>query len=270
MSTAAAPSETFQPPSDEKVSQAIDVVLATFAHPVFPSDRPIRMGMLLSGGKDGIAAAHIAVRARDLWVARGGRPVEFVGIHCYLVKDLVFEAGPARDFCRAFGIPMAEVPDLLRISEYARGATYMDVDPDLGGAAKYAFEDQCIEYMDALHAPISTLGYKGDDNLGRRLYLKQAAKVSGITGLDLKLRRVMPVWRWTGREVYGYLEQHKLPIQARLKDVSRGGSLGVDFSVEVMGAIHDQFPEDYAKIKEMFPYVDVVLKRREFYGVKAQ
>jgi 3'-phosphoadenosine 5'-phosphosulfate sulfotransferase (PAPS reductase)/FAD synthetase len=258
-----------RPSAGQKVRSAIDVTLAALRHkdlaPPAGSDPSILL--FLSGGKDCMAGAHTVLRAVSEWEAAGNPKVHVEAVHLYVIKDLMFEVGPARTFCRKFGIPLRERPDLQRISNFASGATCMHPSPELLSIRRHTFNDAYTVALQESGCDFGFVGYKGDDNLGVILYIKQAARRSGVQGVDVGLRRVLPLWAWTGTEAYQYCNLYDLPVQALL-DVNdpRGGSMGLEFTPQMLTAIKKRYPNDYEKIKAAYPLVEAVIKQAEFYG----
>lgn len=247
-----------------KVSEAEEVVLAALNHKgLVPEGEVPRVLLFLSGGKDGIAAADITMRA----VARCGFPVHVEAAHFYLVKDMMFEAAPARAFCAAHNIKLTELPDAHRISGFVRGAAYMHPQRNITAIRDVPFLEVVADALHSTNSHFGVNGYKGCDNLGRRLYVKQAAKVSGHPGVDLGNRLAMPVWRWTGTEVYAWLSYRSLPVQTPIKDVTNGGSLGFSLEPKFLVEFKRLFPQDYERCKSLFPLIDIGLMKAEMYGV---
>jgi 3'-phosphoadenosine 5'-phosphosulfate sulfotransferase (PAPS reductase)/FAD synthetase len=75
---------------------------------------------------------------------------------------------------------------------------------------------------------------------------------------------ICPVVGWNKFDVMAYLKQRKIPIP----DAQSGAqTTGIDLSTPRILWLHDHYPDDFARIEKLFPYVGVVPARRQFYGV---
>ena len=100
------------------------------------------------------------------------------------------------------------------------------------------------------------MGHRMTDSIERVAMLKR------IGGLDVPGRRVYPLWRWNEASVVSYLRARKIPTPPKLTILRRSMN-GVSFEEDTLLAIRDKFPDDYAKIVEVFPYSPAKLARYE-------
>lgn len=73
-----------------------------------------------------------------------------------------------------------------------------------------------------------------------------------------------PLKNWNKLHVLAYLGHHKIPLP---KSSGRSAT-GVDLSVPSLCWVHDNYPDDFEKILQWFPYATAAIARREFFGVK--
>lgn len=74
-----------------------------------------------------------------------------------------------------------------------------------------------------------------------------------------------PLVEWRKNDILAYLAMHDLSLPLS----SGRGSTGVDLSTPSLCWLHDNHYDDYLTVKKMFPLVEAVIKRREWYGVCA-
>jgi hypothetical protein len=75
---------------------------------------------------------------------------------------------------------------------------------------------------------------------------------------------VSPLSEWTKLDVLSYLKGRGLPIP----DSSGRSATGIDLSTPALLWLHDNFPHDFAKLCEVFPFTEAVVWRREWYGIE--
>lgn len=74
---------------------------------------------------------------------------------------------------------------------------------------------------------------------------------------------IYPIKNWNKFEVLSYCKAHDIPLPDALrKDMS-----GVNLEDKTLCWLYDQYPQDFARLLQMFPYAEVPIYRRKFYGV---
>lgn len=100
-------------------------------------------------------------------------------------------------------------------------------------------------------------GGKNSDSFWRRI------TISTISADCL----VYPLKKWKKFDVLSYLKIYNVPVPPSYDGVGSRAS-GVDLSTGSILWMHDKYPEDYLKIRSVFPYIEAVVKRRDWYGVQ--
>jgi phosphoadenosine phosphosulfate reductase len=201
----------------------------------------------LSGGKDSIVVLDQCVRefgaknthAYFMYLVSGLRCAEMTIDHCE----------------RRFGIKVHRFPH-WRLSLIYKNAMYM---PHWSGAHTGRLLRQ-VDIERAARAASGcewlAYGHRLADSIERIAMLKQCK------GFDTKGRRVYPIMRWNEASVYAYLRQRKFPLPPKLSILKRQMT-GVGFNEDTLLNIRERFPDDYAKIVEVFPYLPARLARYE-------
>jgi phosphoadenosine phosphosulfate reductase len=103
------------------------------------------------------------------------------------------------------------------------------------------------------------------DSIIRRAMIKQSGTI------DHKRGRIYPVAGFSRKQIFDYM-QFKGLYRSREADViekaSKGtgsGSFG-NFTPEAIQAIRDYYPADFEKIREVFPLVESIIKRKQYFG----
>lgn len=115
-----------------------------------------------------------------------------------------------------------------------------------------------MDYKLAAWIPVA-LGVRAADSINRRtMFVRSGA-------INHKAKKFYPVWDWTKRAVFTeiYNAKLKLPIDYWLFGRSFDG---IDY--RFIAPVKKHFPEDYARLLDYFPMLDVELKRAEFAGMK--
>lgn len=96
-------------------------------------------------------------------------------------------------------------------------------------------------------------GQKKADSLERRAMLNKA------NGIMLESNRGFPLAEWTNRTVTQYLRDRGIPLSPEYEFL--GCSYGGQLDARHLRPIKENFPGDYARIRERFPYVEAELAR---------
>lgn len=102
--------------------------------------------------------------------------------------------------------------------------------------------------------PFVCQGAKKSDSMWRRRYFS-------INKFD---KVFYPLKEWNKRDVLAYLRLNKISIP----DNEGTNASGVDLSTPFILWCYDNYPQDYQKIREIFPFVEAIIKRREWFNVK--
>jgi phosphoadenosine phosphosulfate reductase len=201
-----------------------------------------------SGGKDSLAALNLCWQHFD----------KVEAFYCYVIPGLSFvEDSFARCRQRYPGLVIHQVPgatlsDLLRSASF-RHPTAMTLNlPSVKykDCEAYARKLSGIEWCGG--------GHKITDSLERR------GMIQRCDGIDRARKRFYPLAQWTNGYVFRYLRRQRIPLSA--DHCLLGGSWDGTLTAAELRMIRDAWPEDFAKIKEMFPLVDSELKREAWYG----
>lgn len=202
----------------------------------------------LSGGKDSLATLDLAVREF------GAENVSCYSM--YLVKGLRCVETIIEWCRRRYKVDVHYLPHWQLGLAY-KYATYM---PHYNVAANW--RDTRLVDIEQLArkktgAEWFAYGHRMTDSIERVGMLKKNG------GIDTVGHRVYPLWRWNEASVMAYLRQRKIPQPPRLTILKRSMT-GVGFQVDVLLAIKQSYPDDFAKIVEKFPYVEAKIARHEF------
>lgn len=149
-----------------------------------------------------------------------------------------------------YGVEIIQYPHWL-LSHWLKAGVYrnpsykFDNLPDLKPNDIYALarEDSGI-YL------IAT-GMKRSDTLWRKRNLSQ--ETPGV---------IHPLINWNKYEVLAYCKLNNIP----LPDAAEGNVSGIDLSERTLLWLHDKHPEDFRKLLRVFPFAEVPVYRRKFYG----
>lgn len=97
-------------------------------------------------------------------------------------------------------------------------------------------------------------GWRRNDSFSRALIMKQTG------GFDEKNRRVFPLRSFTRTNVLNYLKEHDIPRPPALGRDEQGG---LDFHPEAIRTLKEQYPEDYERWIQDFPFSGVQLFEKD-------
>lgn len=198
-----------------------------------------------SGGKDSTACLDLCFR-----YFKNVQP-----FFMYIVPDLEFQERTLRYYEKRYHTEIIRVPHFM-LAEFMRYGSFRwpDFDVPIVNTVElynYLREKTGIYWICA--------GERIADSIIRRAMIKNSSSI------DTKRGRFYPLAYWNVAQVRSYNKQRKLPLSLENK------VLGYSFRSLQSGDLMDikkYFPEDYEKIKDMFPLIDASLKYGEFYGKK--
>ena len=117
------------------------------------------------------------------------------------------------------------------------------------------FHDVCRMMVEKTGINLLFSGERLDDSLFRKMNLNMGTTVAS------------PIATWKRWEVLAYLKQNRIGYQFGGKKFDRSKGSGLDLSISSVCWLHDNHHEDYQKMVEVFPFVDAIIKRREWYGI---
>jgi phosphoadenosine phosphosulfate reductase len=204
-----------------------------------------------SGGKDSIATLDLCKNLR----LPNGRPC-FRRIECffmYLVPGLEC-VETMLDWARTvYGVTIHQYPHWI-LSKYVKHAIYCAPSLVHENLPEWKLRDVYTLAMADTKIPLIATGAKKADSLWRK------RQMTTTQHWDV----VSPLAEWTKLDVMSYLKARGLPIP----ESSGRSATGVDLSTPALLWLHDNFPQDFEKLCEVFPFAEAVVWRREWYGVE--
>lgn len=100
-------------------------------------------------------------------------------------------------------------------------------------------------------------GERASDSIVRNAMIKHSGSI------DVKRGRLYPIAYWKKKEVMQYIKYHKLKLGAdsKLLNFSFKSLDGNELKM-----VKDNFPEDFEKIKNLYPLCEAAVRRVEHYG----
>jgi len=196
-----------------------------------------------STGKDSIVALDLCFRHFK----------KVSAFFMFTVEGLSFQEAYLRQAERRYGIEIVRMPHWNYADMLARGY-YRPLAPEL---PRLTIVD-VFEFMRLEHgATWFATGEKKNDSLERR------AMISECGGVNVKSRRFFPVGEFSDKAIFAYMRHHRLPVPVDYQ--LWGHSFGPMEPLELR-QIRRHFPEDFKKIVRVFPEIEAVIAREDFYG----
>jgi phosphoadenosine phosphosulfate reductase len=199
-----------------------------------------------SGGKDSVATLDLCVR-------------EFAKVEAYffyLVPELRFQQTYLARIAKHYRITIHQRPHwllswMLRAGEYRPRTLVSDncAILDATGCEHALCHDTGIDWI--------ATGERAGESLQRR------GMLSACGGLDDKRKRAYPIAFWPVEAVRRYNRKHHLPVSPDAAVLPR--SFG-DLQAPTLIALRDHWPDDFERIKRLFPHVEAAIAREQFFG----
>lgn len=196
-----------------------------------------------SGGKDSAACLDLCFR-----YFKNVKP-----FFMYIVPDLEFQERTLRYYEKRYNTEIIRVPHFM-LSDFLRYGTYRLPDLDVPMVKTVELYNYLRELTDIYWI---AAGERVSDSIVRRAMIKNSSSV------DTKRGRFYPLAYWNVNHVRSYNKTNKLPLSLENKIL---GHSFRSLTAKDLVNIKRCFPNDFEKIKDMYPLVDVELKWGERYG----
>lgn len=171
----------------------------------------------------------------------------------YMVPGLSYEEQPLRWAERHYDIKIHRSPHWV-LSRLFREATFRH-------ATKQAKTTKIIKVRDYENAMRQRFGIgwiatgeKAVDSPQRNGYIRNC------DGVQPERLRLYPLAYWSDTAVMSYLSVHRLPTPTQYSILDGKSQFG-GFGMESMAAVYEKFPDDFAKIKKLFPLIEAQVVR---------
>lgn len=196
-----------------------------------------------SGGKDSLATLDLACRFFK----------HVYAYYFYFIPDLVCEEEKLMVLSRRFKMTLLRYPDPFALMQMRQGI-YCDQREQLEEIPEMSQRDWFDIIKGDTGATLLMSGEKKSDGVFRR------NKIASQKNLLSDLYR--PLADWKKWEVLSYLKSRNIPIP----DSGTGDNGGVSLIAKEIVHLYDHYPEDFERLKSFFPYVEVPIKQRDFFG----
>jgi len=195
-----------------------------------------------SGGKDSVVTLDLCTRHFQRVEA----------YFLYYVPGLSFQERMLAWAERRYDLTIYRLPH-FELSQFLQHGSFRPVDlavPVLKVAELYAH----------LRAHFGIHWIAGGERIADSIWRRAMLKKSGT--IDRKRGRVYPVAHFTKANILAYLKLHRLPVSEKSR------VLGFSFrslQPAELRKISEHYPDDFAKIKALFPLVEAGIKHMEWY-----
>ncbi|WP_294637412.1 phosphoadenosine phosphosulfate reductase family protein [uncultured Aquabacterium sp.] len=201
-----------------------------------------------SGGKDSLVCLDLAVRFFS----------EVVPFCMYLVPDLDCDRQRTAIAKERYGLDVHFFPHPVSLN-YLQGGYYCDFLPFLQAMPEVHPWTYYKGMMGRMGCTLMIDGMKKADGSFRRRKLATETE-------EEKRMTFRPLKQWLKWEVLSYLKARDIPLPKSHTNTAAGNS-GTSLQVQEVLTLHDYYPADYEKVRAIFPYVDAIVARREFFGL---
>lgn len=164
-----------------------------------------------------------------------------------------------------YGIPVLQfpLPEIVGMLKMGYGRRYnANLDYLLDRKYRWAEVEKLVRYKTGLKW--ICYGHRQQDSLNRRGMLNRCLGVweTSYTG-EKPVQRAYPIWQWTHKDVFSYLERHRLPIPHMFGSgvINTSGLSLMD--AETLLYVKQHYPDDFKRLRRIFPGLETPIWRQE-------
>lgn len=175
----------------------------------------------------------------------------------YVVPDLEFQERYLQYLERRFDVSILRIPHWA-VSRSLRGAAFRHATPQSVETPVLKMADIDAFVRQRFNVAWIATGEKANDSLER------AAQIKKCGGINSTRKRLFPLATWTHGDVTSYLARERImsPPDYRLRPPNtHRGNFDYLLSFDELIPIAEHFPDDFARIKQVFPLVESQLER---------
>lgn len=172
----------------------------------------------------------------------------------YFVRGLSFQESYIQYLEKRYGVEILRLPHFMLGDVYAMGQ-YRDTN-------SITDESPHITLADVEHYISSETGCEWFAT-GQMMCesIERNAMIKAVGQVDEVNHRIYPLAEWSPAKVKNYLEHHRIKLSPEYAFVKR--SIG-DLRPENIDCLKEHFPDDYERVKEVFPYIEAQEHRRKY------
>jgi 3'-phosphoadenosine 5'-phosphosulfate sulfotransferase (PAPS reductase)/FAD synthetase len=201
-----------------------------------------------STGKDSLACA-IVCRNLD---------VEYIPLFFYHVPDLEFVNENIRMYEKVLNISIKQLPhpllyDSLRHQNFQTPKMIKWMPP----FANITFEDLIDIYLADIgdkNKYYDVVGARANESFNRRMTFRKYGAIR------VEKQKVYPIHNWSAKDVNNYIKENNIPFSNDYNTWNRSFD-GIRYTF--LHGLKKDYPNDYKKIQEYFPLIDIELFRYE-------
>lgn len=172
----------------------------------------------------------------------------------YIVKGLPFQENYIKYLEDRYGVSILRVPhwmlgDLYACGYYRESNSITDQSPHI------TVKDMELYLSDVFQCDWFATGQMMCESIERNAMIKSVGEVDEVN------HRIYPLAEWSPMKVKSYLMQKRINLAPEYQYLNR--SIG-DLRPENLECLKKHFPEDYEKVKRVFPYVEALSARRKY------
>ncbi len=203
-----------------------------------------------SAGKDSLTCAVLLKKMN----------IEYIPFYFYHVPELEFVEKTLRMYENILEVEVIRMPhpmlyDCLRHQDFVepRMIYYLN---DYG-VAHMTFKDLINVYLEYISDPnnyYDITGQRASESFNRRMYFKKYGFINE------EKKQVNLIADWTNTDIINFLENEKIPLSEDYKIWNRSFD-GLKY--QFLFGVKEHYPNDWNRIKQYFPLIDIELFRYE-------
>lgn len=201
------------------------------------------VAVAVSGGKDSIATLDLCHEYFDRVEA----------YFMYLVSGLSFQERYLRYIEHRYNLTIHRVPHWA-LSRMFRDCVFRHETKQAANIKLVRVKDVETYIRRKLNVNWIATGEKVYDSMERRIQIVQA------DGVNHSRHRIWPIGWWTHYDVFSYLNRKDVLPSPEYKITTDGKSFGSLWAQQIL-PIAENYPEDYARIRKVFPLIDAQIQR---------
>lgn len=183
-----------------------------------------------------------------------------VALHLYFVPGLDYIERGLEMARHRWGVEVVQLPhwnyiEAIKTNQYCN---YRAADKD--SLTDVRLLDLYKLAMQRTGLRLVATGARKSDGLWRRRWMANIRKTGAYEGV------LFPMQDWLRIDITAYMKTHHIEVPP-LSKIGAQDATGIGLNNEVLLWLHDTQPEDFARMRRVFPLIDAVIARRAIHGI---
>ncbi len=169
-------------------------------------------------------------------------------VHLYFIPGLSYRERFLEYYSKRYNIKIEQYPQ-VDVSRILHNNTFSNSQKKIDKLKQTDIE---LFLRKTYNISYLAYGYRKQESLQRRGHL------TSCEGFEKKFKRFFPVADWSTNDIFNYIKKEKLPLPVEYSYGFRDINF---FEGKSLIWLYNNYPEDYQKVKNMYPFIEAELLR---------